>query len=143
MGVYMQRKPVFRIWVEGHPQSLQANRKGLERYKERIRNAAGNVVPHPTKSKRIDIEIFFRAERPLRADVDNIIKPILDALKGIVYLDDSQVRSVRATALPSDDAYSISGQTSREVLLRLTASPPKEFLINIFEGLSIPGGPGI
>ena len=100
-------------------------------------------MPHPIASKRIDVEIFFQAKTPLRADVDNIIKPILDALKGIVYLDDSQVRSVRAIALPSDDAYSISGWTSQEVLLRLTARPPKEFLINVFEGLSIPGGLGI
>jgi crossover junction endodeoxyribonuclease RusA len=139
----MQRKPVFRIWVEGHPQSLQGSQRGLKRYKEHIRNAARQVVPNPTKSKRIDIEILFQAERPLRADVDNIIKPVLDALKGIVYLDDLQVRSVRATALPSDDAFGITGSASPEVFHRLMTMPPKEFLINIFEGLTIAGNLGI
>lgn len=104
-------------------------------------NAARDVVPRPTASTRIGIEIFFRAKKRLRADVDNIIKPILDALKGIVYLDDSQVRMVRATTLPCDDAYKVPGWTSQEVLIRLTASSPQEFLINIFEGLSIPGSP--
>lgn len=138
------RKPIFRIWVEGYPHSFQRrNRKALKEYIELIRNAASQVVPYPTKSKRIDIEIWFRAETSLRADVDNIIKPILDGLKGIVYLDDGQVRSIKATALPTDDVFSISGWTSKEVLLRLAAHPPKEFLINIFHGIGLEGGPGV
>ena len=142
--MHTQRKPIFRIWVKGHPHSFQRhNRKALKEYIELIRNAASQVVPRPTKSTRIDIEIWFRAENSLRADVDNIIKPVLDGLKGVVYLDDRQVRSVKATALPSDDAFSVNEWTSEEVILRLTAHPPKEFLINIFHGIGLQGGPGV
>ena len=140
----IMRKPNFRIWVKGYPLSSQAKRETLERYKTHIKDTTSKIVPCPIKSRRIDIEIFFKAKNTLRADVDNIIKPILDALKGVVYFDDSQVRSVKVTAIPSieEGAYGISGWTNIEVMNRLTNTPSKEFLINIFKGLSFEG-PGV
>jgi hypothetical protein len=72
--------------------------------------------------------------------VDNVVKPVLDALNGVVYLDDSQVRWVKIVALPTDDAYSIGGSTHLQVFSRLVKGEPPEFLISIFEGLPIPGG---
>jgi hypothetical protein len=98
-------------------------------------------VPYPIKSKRIDIEIYFQSQKPIRPDVDNIIKPVLDALKGVVYFDDLQVRSIRVAAFPTDEAYAMTGPTSIETLHRLFAKPPKEFLIDIYEGLTLYGGP--
>ena len=132
------REPIFRIWP-GRPKSLQAGKSNLKVYKELVRTAARETIPAPTRSRRLDIEIFFQAESLLRPDVDNVIKPVLDALKGIAYEDDSQVRSVRITALPSteDGAYGITGPVSEDVFNRLTQHPPKAFLINIFEGHSI------
>ena len=51
-----------------------------------IQEAARSVFKKPIQSPRIDVEIIFAAkERNLRADVDNVAKPILDALKDIVY----------------------------------------------------------
>ena len=131
------RKPAFRIWIPGSPRAAGKNSRARRRYVEQIRKAASEVVPYPTKSTRIDIEVFFYAETSLRADVDNVIKPILDALIGVVYEDDRQVRSVKATALPKGDAFRSSG--SMDVLIRLIKTEPKEFLINIYEGLFTPG----
>jgi hypothetical protein len=71
--------------------------------------------------------------------VDNILKPILDAFKGVVYVDDSQVRSVRAVALPRDDAYRLSGTMSADFLRRLLADDVDEFVVDVYEGLSLPG----
>jgi hypothetical protein len=98
-------------------------------------------VPHPTTSNRIDIEIYFLAQRALRPDVDNIMKPILDALKGVVYLDDSQVRSVKVAALPQDEAFGMTGWTQKDTIERLLAHSPKEFIIDIYEGLMLHQGP--
>jgi Holliday junction resolvase RusA-like endonuclease len=91
-------------------------------------------VPAPTKSKRLDVEIWFQAESLSRADVDNVIKPVLDALVGVVYDDDRQVRSVRAVAIPADDATTMRGWVPIEVIERLAGG---EFLINIFTGLEL------
>jgi len=120
---------------------MQGTPGHLARYRERITEAARQVVPYPVKSTRIDIEIYFQFRGPLRPDVDNIIKPILDALKDIVYFDDSQVRSIRVAAFPTDEAYGFSGPTSRETLDRLFTDSADEFLIDIYEGLTLYGGP--
>jgi hypothetical protein len=45
----------------------------------------------------------------IRADIDNSIKPILDALKDVVYIDDNQVRSVTATLFDLRQYNKISG----------------------------------
>ena len=128
------RLPEFRIWVEGTPQPFRKDRKSLSRYLESVQNAARELVPFPIGSKRIDIEIWFRSEH-LRPDVDNIIKPILDALQGIVYFDDKQVRSVKVVALPHDDAYILSGWFKMETFDRLDSG---EFFVDIYHGLSFP-----
>lgn len=87
------------------------------------------------------MEIYFQSQRALRPDVDNILKPILDALKGTVYVDDSQVRSITVVAFPVDEVYSVAGWTSIEALRRLQDSPPKEFLIDVYEGMAIHHAP--
>ena len=67
-----------------------------------------------------------------------MIKPILDAFVGVVYHDDRQVRSVKATALPIGEPYGLSGWASGDVINRLTEDNPREFLVTIYEGLSTP-----
>lgn len=94
-------------------------------------------MSHTTYSPRIDIEIFFHAATSMRGDVDNVIKPILDTLIGVVYEDDRQVRSVRVTALPKGEPFRSSG--SGDVFTRLMKTEPKEFLIDVYEGLFTPG----
>ncbi len=116
--------------------------KALSRYRDAISSAAAAVVPSPTRSPRLDIEVWFRATGVSRADVDNVLKPILDALKGVVYVDDSQVRSVRVVALPTNDAYQLNGTITPEMVSRLLHGNAREFLVDVYEGLSLPG-PGV
>jgi hypothetical protein len=88
------------------------------------------------RSHRLDVEIVFAAKnRTLRADVDNIAKPILDALKSIAYDDDRQLRSIRVVALPLDDAYGIRGRVDGHTMSRLLKTD--EFLVNIYNGLHL------
>ena len=48
-----------------------------------------DAEPPVSGAVAVTITYFYRSSDPL--DVDNIPKPILDALKGLVYADDSQV----------------------------------------------------
>jgi len=131
----LKRKPVFRIWVPGIPKSSQS--KGAKtKYIHQIQEATKEQVPYPIKSGRIDIEIFFVALSTMRADVDNIIKPILDALVDIVYFDDKQVRSVRAVAIPPDDIMSFHNANVK-AMDRLYKA--KEFMIDIYHQIGILG----
>lgn len=128
-------RPIFRIWIKGKPKSSNKNRKSLSRYIKEIGDTAKSIVATPSNSNRLDIEIWFHAPCIPRPDVDNIIKPILDALKGTVYFDDNQVRSVRVVALPADDACKLHG--SIEILTKIIKA--EEFLINIYDNLRIGG----
>lgn len=131
----LKRKPVFRIWIPGIPKSSQSKGSKIK-YKQIIQETTKKQVPYPIRSERIDIEIFFVALRTMRADVDNIIKPILDALNNIVYFDDNQVRSIRAVAIPADDIMSFHN-TNSATLDRLYKG--NEFLIDIYHGIGILG----
>jgi crossover junction endodeoxyribonuclease RusA len=132
---FIKHDPRYRIWVPGAPRSAQGGSR--TRYVEGIRAAAREVVRTVLRTGRIDLEVWFVSDSGVRPDVDNVLKPIMDALKGVVYEDDRQVRSVRVVALPSDDAYGIAGSTPVDVLARLGADD--EFLINVYVGRTIGG----
>ena len=134
------RDPIYRLWIEGRPLSRQGRLQ--PNYARRIREVAAAAIRQPIQTRRIDVEIFFVSPRSLRADVDNVIKPILDALEGIAFMDDFQVRSVKATRFPEpgEEAFGIGGPIEKDVLVRLFEEHPKEFLVNIYEGMSTPGG---
>jgi hypothetical protein len=132
-------KPTFRIWIPGRPLSGQKGSRSSSRYAQSIRDAAQQVVPYPSATTRIDVEIWYKSSGTSRPDVDNVAKPILDALKGLVYLDDEQVRSVRIVALPANETYSLGGWVDGPVFFRLIDSDTPEFLIAIWHGISIHG----
>jgi crossover junction endodeoxyribonuclease RusA len=49
----------------------------------------GPWLPSKSSRYRVDVEAYLPDER--RRDLDNVAKTILDALNGVLYLDDSQV----------------------------------------------------
>jgi crossover junction endodeoxyribonuclease RusA len=90
--------PTFEFVVEGPPVSLRAQRKNARRYQRwvtTVGEAARKEWPSTQSPTSADVEvvvtIYYTAAPP---DVDNVIKPILDALKGLVYVDDQQVYRV-------------------------------------------------
>jgi len=63
-------------------------------YKTRIFYQLGSKIENPLRQ---DVAINFTVFRPSkRGDLDNYNKVMLDALKGICYLDDSQVVEIHA-----------------------------------------------
>jgi crossover junction endodeoxyribonuclease RusA len=81
--------------VFGTPVSYQSNnRELLRRWEERVRTAAEAAWPANTLPVSTDcllvVVYFFSRPIPM-IDNDNLIKPIQDALIGLVYQDDRQV----------------------------------------------------
>src|SRR2546427_13216168 len=71
------------------------NRKRYQKWIRHVREAAEKEWRANDKPTGSDVEVTisnYHTETP--PDVDNIIKPILDALKGLVYRDDVQVHKV-------------------------------------------------
>jgi len=77
----------------GTPISAQGSSESKRLWKQRVRQAAYATVPigmAPTVDSVVLRVAYFYVYAPA-ADLDNIVKPIQDALRGIAYVDDVQV----------------------------------------------------
>lgn len=101
----------FEFMIDGPPVSSQTkNRRRLQTWKTRVRQAAQTQwpagMPPVTHEVSLSITYFYESEAP---DVDNIIKPIQDALVGVVYADDVQVENTASRKSKIDGAFRVKG----------------------------------
>jgi crossover junction endodeoxyribonuclease RusA len=83
--------------VHGTPVSHQAERrKSIEEWKNLIVGAVQPLLPenHLLSASPLAITLFYFPPTPMQGDVDNIVKPILDALSKKIYMDDKQFHRV-------------------------------------------------
>lgn len=84
--------PRMDLVVRGIPASLQSSAGSRERWKQRVQEAARARIREEDQilgECRGIVVYFYFGETQL--DVDNVIKPISDALSGIAYGDDRNV----------------------------------------------------
>ncbi len=121
-------EPEYRLWIPGTPKSRQSST--FQRYRDSIQRAARQQFSSPLNGP-VEVEVVFADKHTPRPDTDNVLKPIMDALKGIAYRDDSQVISAKAHLLPADDALrTVSGQPHHTFIRLLDTD---EFLIRVKE----------
>lgn len=86
----------FEFIIDGPPVSQQTRRRRrIRMWRQDVRDAANEYWPQgelPSTEAILVIITYFYEDYSL--DVDNIPKPILDELKGLVYLDDEQVTDI-------------------------------------------------
>ena len=92
--------------VEGRPpaQSAPSDRKAS--WKESVRKAVPSDAAFlGDRPLRVRIDFYLKGKRPRNKlpDIDNMIKPILDALKGFVYADDNTVEEICARRIDRDE----------------------------------------
>ena len=82
--------PALEVCVHGQPVSAQtANRRALQAWKDRVRaacEAAWGVGQLPIEGG-VTIRVTHYFEVSI-GDVDNLMKPIQDALQGVAYVND-------------------------------------------------------
>jgi len=118
------------IWIESRP---TVDGKGKQVYYDAVAASARAEIANPIEASDIEIEIAYATIQKVseRKDADNVNKPTLDALKGIAYLDDRQVRSVTSTIFDKNLPLQISGRV--EYMGRLFYSDrPHVLLISIY-----------
>ena len=103
----------FKFTVKGPPLSQQAKRSSQEKWKTRVRQAAEGALPDGSSpvvgEVAISVVYYYEGETP---DVDNIIKPIQDALKGVVYVDDGQIVKASSAKTRIDGSFRIRGASA-------------------------------
>lgn len=112
--------------VDGVPASLQAGARSRQAWMARVRQASLAALPegHLATAAPLAITLFFFPDRPDGADLDNLIKPVLDALNRHVYIDDRQVERIWAQRVAPGLRY----RFERSPLLTTTGLGPKPTL---------------
>lgn len=107
----------FDFVALGVPISVQSpSEAAVRRWQIVVADAARAAVPRrrggysPAAGDVEATVVYFYRTRPL--DTDNMIKPILDAIKGIVYIDDKQVVDVHAAVRAMSGTYDLSEVTN-------------------------------
>jgi Holliday junction resolvase RusA-like endonuclease len=96
----LHKFPEYRLVLPGKAVSFRSPKAGV--YKSLIQDAAHRIFVKPIAGDIVEVRLdYFHLSRR-RMDMDNIAKCVLDALNGIAYVDDRQVR------LQSAEAYSLA-----------------------------------
>jgi Holliday junction resolvase RusA-like endonuclease len=114
--------------VEGTPVSLQAKRpESRTEWRERVREASRAVLPegHWGTRGRVAATLFYFPDTAMQGDVDNIVKPVLDALGRHVYMDDAQVERVVVQKFEPGNLFPFSSPSS---MLENAINRPKPLL---------------
>lgn len=95
------------------PLSLQASSTSKERWKITVADAARQRAEEMVEfiwldSDPVAVTVFYFPTAPMTGDVDNIVKPILDALKGHAYIDDKLVERVVSQKFEPEVAWSFN-----------------------------------
>ena len=110
----------FEIAIEGIPVSQQARRRSrVVGWRESVRDFAERhwKIGDSPHGGPLEVSITYFYDR-VPVDVDNLPKPILDALNGLVYEDDSQITDLLSSKRPIGDHAPIesASQTLRRAL---------------------------
>lgn len=97
--------------VAGTPVSLQAKRRAsLDEWKSRIVEASRTVLPegHFAADDPLAITLYYFPNSEMQGDIDNIVKPVLDALERHIYIGDRQVQRVLVQKFEPGSVFSFT-----------------------------------
>jgi hypothetical protein len=130
----------FEFVVEGTAVSLQAKRRGtIDQWKARIVEASRIALPeaHFATEVPLAITLFYFPADQMQGDIDNIVQPILNALKRHIYVDDRQVQRLLVQKFEPGNLFEFSSPSpaltdalnkSRPALYILLSDDPFEDL---------------
>ena len=138
MSVYPELP--FEFVVIGTPISLQAKRSSIADWKRRVNEYARAALP--AGSWLLDVPlaltVYIFPASELSGDLDNRLKPILDAMTRCVYEDDEQIERIVIQKFEPDNVFAFrspSGVLARAleasepvVYIRLTGDPHEELV---------------
>ncbi|MBI2300021.1 MAG: RusA family crossover junction endodeoxyribonuclease [Armatimonadetes bacterium] len=125
---------MFYMIVSRRPKSLSGETREYKAYLHQAALAHQAEPEHVSSADLYARIVWFHqpvAAVGKLADVDNIAKPILDALKGVVYIDDRQVVRLaisRHAVAELADSAGRSPEASDELVNRLASQPYQDIL---------------
>lgn len=118
--------------VTGTPVSLQADRPAAKaEWKERVKAASIASIPQPhfASGQPVAIRIYNFPAGPMQADLDNIIKLIIDALAQHIYIDDRRIERIVVQKFEPGNVFPFSAPS--ETLSKALEAPKPLVYIRI------------
>jgi crossover junction endodeoxyribonuclease RusA len=118
---------LLEFTVPGPPVSHQSHNKNkLSDWRGMVRSSAAKVwgPQSPLESNLIIVVTYYHEGKAVRIDTDNMVKPIQDALIGLVYDDDRLITHAYIRKISIDGPF----QIRNSLVLREALSRGVEFL---------------
>lgn len=131
----------FEFFVEGPPLSQQTrNPARLRQWKTDVRAEAAKLWLAPPVEVNLKLTVVYYHEREsVLIDHDNMIKPIQDALAGLIYVNDRQITDAHTRKTNIDGRFRVRnlsaayasafGSGRPFVYIRIEAAPSHEELL--------------
>jgi Holliday junction resolvase RusA-like endonuclease len=115
--------------VRAVPISQQASAASRTAWKDQVSAAARERLQEGfwATTKVVSVTIYYFVAAEMVGDVDNIVKPILDALCKLIYLDDHQVERVLVQKFEPDRVFSFTNPTPK-LAEALEQEPPVVYI---------------
>ena len=118
----------LEIFLEGVPVSLQASARSRARWKDAVTLVARSRQRETDElgfldNRALAVTIFYFPSAAMEGDIDNIVKPILDGLVAVAYLDDNVVERVIVQKFEPEGGWEFSGPSDR-LAAALDRAPP-------------------
>lgn len=122
----------LEIVIEATPISSQASASSREVWKQVVAEGTKQRLRAVTEWAWLDLRatavtIFYFPVAKMEGDVDNIIKPILDAMETVVYPADNVVERVLVQRFEPGMTWSFSAPTS-QLAVALDTPPPVVYI---------------
>jgi crossover junction endodeoxyribonuclease RusA len=100
----------FEFFVEGPPLSQQTrNPMRLREWKQYVRAEAAKLWPLPTPLEialKLTV-VYYHDGQSVLIDHDNMLKPIQDALAGLIYVNDRQITDAQTRKTNIDGRFRV------------------------------------
>ncbi|MBI1186993.1 MAG: RusA family crossover junction endodeoxyribonuclease [Alphaproteobacteria bacterium] len=117
------------FFVAGVPVSHAASTPSRDSWKELVARAARATQPEAyfCTTASLAVSVFYFSNPNPVGDLDNIAKPILDALKGVLYVDDRQIDRLLIHRFPRGRAVQFDNP-SMTLIAAIETEPPVVFI---------------
>lgn len=122
----------FEFVISGTPVSLQGSPKSLARWKTDVAKEASDRQRATYQlgfldDREVAVTLYHFPGAPMVGDLDNIVKPILDAMRYIAYPDDRFVERLSVNKVEEGELWEFPSPS--EMLARaLDAEPPVTYV---------------
>lgn len=118
----------LEFFVAATPISLQASNKSKQRWKTTVREAARERIRQMDVAWYLDrrqlaVTIYYFPVAPMAGDIDNIVKPIMDALDRVAYMSDNEVERIVVQKFEPSVDWEFANPGSQLVAVLNAAAP--------------------